>query len=141
MIGAPDWARAQKAAAAWERAAMSSGWDHTALTAPAAPLRRSAMAGPDALRDTLAFYAPYRDRLLTPTQRARLQDAPPQSLVQGALAALAQPGGGFRLADWNADPLALWPQWWLAGASETRARPRGAPLAARARRPRSGGPA
>ena len=119
MIGAPDWAGAQKASAAWRQAVAEAH----------APLKQSALAGPDALRDTLAFYAPYRDRLLTPSQRAQLEHATPGSLVQGALAALAQPGGGFRLADWNADPLGLWPQWWLARASETRARPRDGQLA------------
>jgi len=118
MIGAPDWTQAQKAAAAWQQA----------IVASRAPLKQSAMAGADTLRDTMAFYAPYRDRLLTPAQRQQLEHAAPQSLVQGALSALAQPGG-LRLADWNADPLALWPQWWLARASDTRARPRDGQLA------------
>lgn len=119
MIGAPDWSGARKAAAAWQGA----------VDATHAPLKQSAMAGPDTLRDSLAFYAPYRDRLLTPAQRSQLEHAAPQSLVQSALAALAQPGGGFRLADWNADPLGLWPQWWLARANDTRARPRDGALA------------
>ena len=119
MIGAPDWAGAQKAADAWQGA----------IDAAHAPLKASALAGADSLRDTLAFYAPYRDRLLTPAQRAQLEHAQPGALVQGALAALSQPGGGFRLADWNADPLSLWPQWWLARASDTRARPRDGRLA------------
>jgi predicted exporter len=119
MIGAPDRASARKAAAAWQRS----------VDASHAPLKPSALAGPDTLRDTLAFYAPYRDRLLTPAQRTRLEQAAPASLVQDALASLAQPGGGFRLADWNADPLGLWPQWWLARASDTRARPRDGELA------------
>jgi len=118
MIGAPDWAQAQKAAAAWQQA----------IAASRAALKQSAMAGADTLRDTMAFYAPYRDRLLTSAQRQLLEHAAPQSLVQGALGALAQPGG-LRLADWNADPLALWPQWWLARASDTRARPRDGQLA------------
>ena len=123
MIGAPDWAGAQKAAAAWEGAALAGdAAGHVAL-------RRSAMAGADSLGDTLAFYAPYRDRLLTPAQRAQLEHTAPGALVQSALAALAQPGGGYRLADWNADPLALWPQWWLARASDTRAQPRDGRLA------------
>ncbi len=117
MIGAPDWDRAQQAAAAWEQATAQ------------APLKTSALAGPDQQRAMLAFYAPYRDRLLTTAQRTQLEHAAPGALVQGALAALAQPGSGFRLADWNADPLALWPQWWLARASDTRARPRDGRLA------------
>ncbi len=119
MVGAPDWAAARKAAGAWQRA----------VDAACAPLKVSALAGADTLRDSLAFYAPYRDRLLTPAQRAQLEKAAPGALVQGALAALAQPGGGLRLADWNADPLGLWPQWWLARASDTRARPRDGELA------------
>jgi predicted exporter len=118
MIGASDWASAQKAASAWQQA----------LDASHAPLKASALASPDALRDTMAFYAPYRDRLLTPAQRAQLEHAAPPALVQSALAALAQPGG-LRLGDWNADPLGLWPQWWLARASDTRARPRDGQLA------------
>ena len=56
MIGAPDWASAQKAADAWQHA----------IDGAQAPLKTSALAGADALRDTMAFYAPYRDRLLTP---------------------------------------------------------------------------
>ena len=118
MIGAPDWTQAQKAAGAWQQAVAGSH----------APLKPSALAGADTLRDTMAFYAPYRDRLLTPAQRTQLEHAAPQSLVQSALAALAQPGG-LRLGDWNADPLGLWPQWWLARASDTRARPRDGQLA------------
>ncbi len=128
MIGAPDWARAQKAAQAWERVVGSGNRDKTP-PAGRPVLQRSAMAGPDTLRDTLAFYAPFRDRLLTSAQRAQLEHAAPQSMVRGALAALAQPGGALRLADWNADPLGLWPQWWLARASDTRARPRDGELA------------
>ena len=128
MIGAPDWASARRAADAWTGAAYSSAWDRTLVT-PAALFKTSAMASPESLRDALAFYAPYRDRLLTPAQRAQLEHAAPGALVQGALAALAQPGGGLRLADWNADPLGLWPQWWLARASDTRARPRDGVLA------------
>ena len=118
MIGAPDWASARKAADAW----------HQAMDVTHAPLRNSALAGPDTLRDTLAFYAPYRDRLLTRAQRTRLVGTKPELLVHDALAALVQPGG-MRLGDWNTDPLGLWPQWWSARASDTRARPRDGLLA------------
>jgi len=119
MLGAPDWPAAQRAAAAWQGA----------LAQAHAPLRESALAGADALRESLDFYAPYRDRLLTPAQRAQLEATPPAALVQAALGALAQPGGGPRLAEWRADPLGLWPQWWIARAGETRARPRDGQLA------------
>ena len=59
-----------------------------------------------------AFYAPYRDRLLTSEQRQRLQSEPAGDLAQGALAALYGPMGAPRLTDWRQDPLSLWPQWW-----------------------------
>jgi len=123
MVGAPDWDAARQAAAAWQQAASKAG--------AATTLRASSFAGPDTLRDALAFYAPYRDRLLTPVQRERLQGAAQPALLQSALAALVQPGGGPRLSDWRADPLGLWPQWWLARAGDTRARPRDGLLALR----------
>jgi predicted exporter len=119
MLGAPGWASARKAADAWQ----------AAIDAAHAPLETGTLTGPDTLRDALAFYAPYRDRLLTSAQRAQLEGSAPQALVHEALAALAQPGGGLRLSDWNADPLGLWPRWWAARASDTRARPRDGRLA------------
>ncbi|WP_411852577.1 MMPL family transporter [Stenotrophomonas sp. LGBM10] len=59
-----------------------------------------------------AFYAPYRDRLLTTGQRQRLQAEPVDGLADSALAALYGPMGAPRLTDWRQDPLSLWPQWW-----------------------------
>ena len=114
MVGAPDWASATRAADAWQHA----------LDAARPPLKDSALAGTGATSDLLAFYAPYRDRLLTAAQRSQLEHASPPALVQAALGALAQPGGGPGLSTWNADPLGLWPQWWSARAAGTRARPR-----------------
>src|SRR6202000_3169135 len=65
MIGAPDWAAATKAADAWQQA----------LAAAKPPLKASTVDGDVAMSDMLAFYAPYRDRLLTPAQRAQLEHA------------------------------------------------------------------
>jgi len=65
------------------------------------------------------FYAPYRDRLLTEAQRARLRDTDQATLGQQALAALYGPVGAPRLTEWNRDPLGLWPQWWQARAAGT----------------------
>ncbi|WP_457395212.1 MMPL family transporter, partial [Roseateles sp. P5_E1] len=59
-----------------------------------------------------AFYAPYRDRLLTSDQRQRLQAQPVDGLAESALAALYGPMGAPRLTEWRQDPLSLWPQWW-----------------------------
>ena len=58
-----------------------------------------------------AFYAPYRDRLLTAEQRQMLQQADLAMLVQQAMVRLHGPVGAG-LTGWLADPLALWPQWW-----------------------------
>ncbi|MCL7714677.1 hypothetical protein K5L01_08485 [Stenotrophomonas sp. CPCC 101365] len=59
-----------------------------------------------------AFYAPYRDRLLTPEQREELQHAEIAGLAERAMASLYGPMGAPRLTEWREDPLALWPQWW-----------------------------
>jgi len=58
------------------------------------------------------FYAPYRDRLLTPAQRDQLQQTGAGDLAGQALASLYGPMGGPRLTAWLQDPLALWPAWW-----------------------------
>ena len=58
------------------------------------------------------FYAPYRDRLLTPAQRDQLQQTGADDLAGQALASLYGPMGGPRLTAWLQDPLALWPAWW-----------------------------
>ena len=60
----------------------------------------------------LAFYRPYRDRLLTPAQRAQLRDANADVLAEHALAALFGPAATGAITRWQADPLALWPAWW-----------------------------
>jgi predicted exporter len=63
------------------------------------------------------FYAPYRDRVLTPEQRSRLSGTSADALAEEALAALYGPMGAPRLTEWSADPLGLWPQWWSARAA------------------------
>lgn len=64
-----------------------------------------------------AFYAPYRDRLLLPSQRERLDATPASSLSEAALARLYGPMAGPRLLDWHHDPLGLWPEWWQSRAA------------------------
>lgn len=64
-----------------------------------------------------AFYAPYRDRVLTAEQRIRLSRTPADALAEEALAALYGPMGAPRLTEWRSDPLGLWPQWWSARAA------------------------
>jgi predicted exporter len=119
MVGARDWTAARAAAAAWRGALATHGAGLVPVDVP---------AGGEADR-SVAFYAPWRDRLLTPEQRAWLRDAAPAALERSALASLHQPGAGPRLTEWAADPLALWPQWWAERAGEIRARPRDGELA------------
>lgn len=115
LLGAPDWESARSAADAWRQALAASG----------APLQdRGPAAGGQAADAVLAFYAPWRDRLLTPAQRRELEQGQPAAQVQRALALLHQPGAGGRLADFASDPLGLWPAWLQARAAQSRARPR-----------------
>jgi predicted exporter len=119
MVGAPDWPGARKAAAAWRESLAASG----------APLKPAEQALESGLAAGLAFYTPWRDRLLTPAQREQLAREPSPAQVQAALAALHQPGVAARLSDWRADPTGLWPQWWSARAAQSHARPREGMLA------------
>ncbi len=118
MIGTADWAQTREAAEAWR----------SALVASQAPLTPDAALDSTALQRAVDFYRPWRDRLLTPAQRAHLAGEPPDRLLQTALAALYQPAAGARLSEYAADPLSLWPQWWSARAADTRARPRNGEL-------------
>ena len=108
MLGAGDAEQALKARHAFE----------TALSRPAARAMLAATGSPEdwfaQARDTLA---PYRDRLLTPTQRDTLAQTSPDALAESALAALYGPMGAPRLTEWRNDPLGLWPQWWQAQAA------------------------
>lgn len=114
MLGAPQWADAQRAAEAWR----------SGLAATKAPLSESHWGDSAGAAEALAFYQPWRDRLLTPAQREQLQHTPVAQLTQAALAALYQPAAQARLSAWVADPLGLATAWWSARAGDTRARPR-----------------
>lgn len=112
LVGAPEWPQAQRAAQLWRGA----------LDGAQAPLRANGNS-PDAAEALLRFYAPWRDRLLTPAQRAQLTQAGSEQQVQRALALLLQPGAP-RLSEFAADPLGLWPDWLRERAAQSRARPR-----------------
>lgn len=81
-----------------------------ALAGSEVPLEEVSSAS-DWFESARAFYAPYRDRLLTSEQRRLLQHADPDVLTQQAMMRLHGPMGGG-LTDWLSDPLALWPHWW-----------------------------
>ncbi|HFF5965585.1 TPA: MMPL family transporter [Stenotrophomonas maltophilia] len=103
LLGSKDGAAAKRAQAAFA-AAMAKDADH-ALLVPSGSIEGW-------FDEARAFYAPYRDRLLTPAQREQLQGSEPGALAEQALAALYGPMGAPRLTDWRQDPLSLWPQWW-----------------------------
>ncbi|QDQ29360.1 MMPL family transporter [Chitinimonas arctica] len=120
LVGADDWPAAKQAAAA-ARTALAGHTDLLQIQAGDA----------QAFDSTLAFYRPWRDRLLTPAQRDWLRQAGPEEVGGRALMQLYQPAGP-KLGEWRDDPLGLWPQWWEARGQETRARPRDGQLWLRA---------
>ncbi|MBO4123331.1 MMPL family transporter [Cupriavidus gilardii] len=120
LVGAPDWPRARAAAQRFAAAAASAPGG--ALLQPST--RMSAFD----LNAALDFYRPYRAGMLTDAQRTTLTQvdtqADTEALAQQSLARLYQFAAGPRLADWQADPLNLWPDWWLARAGATAVRQR-----------------
>lgn len=110
LVGSPDWARTRAAA---QRFSASTGRQADLLK----PVDKIAAFDFDA---ALAFYRPWRDRLLTDAQRQQLQAADPDALARQALTRLYQLSTGPRLTDWAADPLGLWQDWWLSRAAVTR---------------------
>lgn len=113
LVGAPDWQAAQQAARAAQQALSRQS---TVLTPQITDM--------SAQESAVAFYAPWRDRLLTDEQRAWLTQASPDEIASTALLQLYQPVGGVKLTDWRHDPLGLWAGWWASRAAETRVRPR-----------------
>lgn len=111
MLGAAADGDARRAAQAWR------------LALPAALGWREQRVDEAAAAASVAFYRPWRDRLLTAGQREWLAAQPADVAAERALSALHQPGPGGRLTPWAADPLGLWPAWWAERGGETLARP------------------
>lgn len=110
LVGSPDWARTRAAAGRFGAAAAQG-------QGLLQPVDKLAAFNLDA---ALAFYRPWRDRLLTDAQRAMLRDTAPDQLAQQALTRLYQFSTGPHLTDWASDPLGLWQAWWLQRAAVTR---------------------
>jgi predicted exporter len=104
LLGSADAARTKAAEQAFRRALRDSA-EGKALLVDSGSIEGW-------FEQARAFYAPYRDRLLTSDQRQRLQAEPVDGLAASALAALYGPMGAPRLTEWRQDPLSLWPQWW-----------------------------
>lgn len=110
-IGAQDEQQARAAASLWRQSLPPSlDW-------------REQCPDTRVARALVQSLAPWRDRLLTPEQRAHLQHADVAALATQALARLYQPGQVAPLTPFVQDPLGLWPQWWSERGSESRARP------------------
>lgn len=110
LVGGSDWARTRAAAQRFSQA--TSGG-----SALLKPVDKIAAFDFDA---ALAFYRPWRDGLLTDTQRETLRTTNADTLAQQALTRLYQFSTGPRLTDWASDPLGLWQNWWLSRAAVTR---------------------
>jgi len=110
LVGGSDWTKTRAAAQRFSQATASSG-------ALLKPVDKIAAFDFDA---ALAFYRPWRDRLLTDAQREQLQTTDADTLARQALTRLYQFSTGPRLTDWASDPLGLWQDWWLSRAAVTR---------------------
>lgn len=115
LVGSADWTRSRAAA---QRFAQAVTQDGNPLLRPVDQL------GGFQFDAAVAFYRPWRDRLLTDAQRQQLQTTAADALAQQALVRLYQFSTGPRLTDWSADPLGLWQDWWLTRAAVTRVHPR-----------------
>ena len=115
LLGAGEWADARAAVQVFRQSlAIGAG----------TRLREDPVAQKTSMEAALGFYQPWRERLLTPAQRAMLAGMPDGALVQKALQDLYQPAVQARLSDWASDPLGLWTQWWTARGAQSQARPR-----------------
>lgn len=106
LLSGEDWTRTQAAAQAF-----------LAETSRGKALQVSASDDAAALADAIAFYAPHRQGLLTPEQRAWLRQATPGAVADTAMARLMSPVSGG-MGRWQDDPLGLWPAWWQAKAGQ-----------------------
>ena len=102
LLGAGEWGDARAAAQLFRQGL---------ATRAGTRLREDPVAQKTSMQAALGFYQPWRERLLTPAQRAMLAGTPDAALVHQALQDLYQPAAQARLTDWVNDPLGLWTQW------------------------------
>lgn len=86
--------------------------------------RLERMPGPREDVSAIEQLLPYRARLLTKGQLARLENASPEALEQVALMQLQQPMSQ-RLGEFRDDPLQLFPEFLRERAQATKVRPKG----------------
>jgi predicted exporter len=112
LVGADDWAQANRAADAYDRVLAQ----HPDLLQSADPMTDH--------RDWLALFQPHRLNLLTAQAEADLRSQPKQYWTDIALAKLYSPFAGLQLGAWRDDPFGLFGRWVQARAQETPVRPR-----------------
>lgn len=113
LVGARDWADARRAGDAYA----------SVLDAARLPLALQYRVGNWMADDWLAFFAPYRQSLLTARQVERLSTHSPQALAGQAVEALYRPVGLPRFGSWADDPLNLYGDWLTERAADSRVRP------------------
>lgn len=111
MLGGADWDVLRQVAQAMgsQLSKGESGLQLTSLEGMAA--------------QTMDFYKPWRDVLLTPSQKAQLTNPDTSQLARGALSRLHGLSAG-QPTNWLSDPLGLWTAWWTERSGITAARPR-----------------
>jgi predicted exporter len=111
MLGGADWEVLRQVAQAMggHLAHSEAGLQPTSLEGMAA--------------QTMDFYKPWRDVLLTASQKAQLSNADADQLARGAMSRLHGLNAG-QPTNWLSDPLGLWTAWWTERSGITAARPR-----------------
>jgi predicted exporter len=114
MVGANDWASAQRAADAY-RAVLAPHGD---------VLQFADGASEQTQQDWLTLFQKHRSVLMTAADETALRKQPAQYWVNGALTKLYSPFAGPQAGGWQDDPFGLFGGWVQQRAQETPVRPR-----------------
>jgi predicted exporter len=113
LIGAADWADAQRASDAYE-----------SVLATRKDLLQGTKLTDQMQSDWLAKFQQHSLTLLTSQQEVQLRAQPAEFWVDSALAKLYSPFSGPKLGAWRDDPFGLFSEWVQERAQETPVRPR-----------------
>jgi predicted exporter len=113
LVGASDWAAAERAADAYN-----------AVLANRTDVLQQTQLSEQMQSDWLAQFDRHRLFLLTAQQAMQLQTQPAQFWIDAALSRLYSPFGGPKLGAWRDDPFGLFGNWVQQRAQETPVRPR-----------------
>ncbi len=113
LVGGADLSSAVRAADA----------GHAALSRSGAFSHIEYLVDPARAKEMQSFYAPYRDFLLTPTQRSALQSADRQHFIDQALRGIYSPVGTPGALPLQDDPFQLFAAWQQERGAATRLRP------------------